>query len=187
MVRNLTNQRFVLMIVVYTLVNSVLCAQEKPEVRIIPEGFELVVSEDKGFSLLKPVDWKSDTRIDEGGKSYFVLSSPVNSGGFEASVSVVTDSTNKTIGQYTNDLLTSYIQLFQTFDLENRDTLTINDILFGSFVLKYDLEGRTYRMRTVYTIHEGRLYHINALAPIERFDGDQEVMDKIIASFVVLW
>ena len=49
-------------------------------------------------------------------------------------------------------------------------------------------EKNKYKMGLqLYTIHEERLYHINALSPIERFDGDQEVMDKIIASFAVLW
>lgn len=173
------------------ILTGLYCSESLPEVQevqVIPEGFELYVNESKGFGLLKPSDWKTENRYnDESKQNFFVLTSPAEVAGNESNVSViVSDSTDKSIGQYTNDLLTSYIQLFQSFDLENRDTLTINDVLFGTFTLKYDLEDRTYRMNTVYTIHKKILYQINAVSPAENYANDKDVMDIIIESFVIL-
>ena len=98
---------------------------------------------------------------------------------------IASDAAGKSIAQYTQNLLASYIQLFKTFDLESRDTLRINEIKFGSMVIKGDLEGKTYRMNTVYTIHNGRLYQINALAPVQRYENDKAVMEQIISSFKI--
>lgn len=173
------------------ILTGLYCSESLPEVQevqVIPEGFELYVDEKEGFSLLKPSDWKTENRYnDQSKQNFFVLTSPAEVAGNESNVSViVSDSTDKSIGQYTNDLLTSYIQLFQSFDLENRDTLTINDVLFGTFTLKYDLEDRTYRMNTVYTIHKKILYQINAVSPAENYANDKDVMDIIIESFVIL-
>lgn len=167
------------------------CSESLPEVQeaqVIPEGFELYTDESNGFSVIKPSDWTSVNRYNEESKqNIFVLTSPSDEAGNESYVWViVSDSTDKTIGGYTNDLLTSYIELFQSFDLEERDTLTINDVLFGTFTLKYDLEGRTDRMNTVYTIHEKILYQLNAVSPAEHYANDKEVMDTIIKSFVIL-
>ena len=101
-------------------------------------------------------------------------------------MSIITaDAAVKSIGEYTQILMSSYIQLFKTFDLESRDTLRINDVKFGSFVIKGNLEEKTYRMNTVYTIHDERLYHINALAPVQRYENDKAVMDQIIFSFKI--
>ena len=52
--------------------------------------------------------------------------------------------------------------------------------------LKYDLEDRTDRMNTVYTIHKKILYQINAVSPAENYANDKDVMDIIIESFVIV-
>ncbi|MCH8287034.1 hypothetical protein IIB79_11005, partial [candidate division KSB1 bacterium] len=100
------------------ILTGLYCSESLPEVQevqVIPEGFELYVNESKGFGLLKPSDWKTENRYnDESKQNFFVLTSPAEVAGNESNVSViVSDSTDKSIGQYTNDLLTSYIQLFQ--------------------------------------------------------------------------
>ena len=185
-----SKNRFLIFSLIIVLIGS-FCSESIPEIQeaqVIPEGFELYTDETEGFSVAKPSDWTSVNRYNEESKqNFYVLTSPADSAGNVSYVSIiVSDSTDKSIGQYTNDLLTSYIELFKSFDLENRDTLTINDVLFGTFMLKYDLEDRTDRMNTVYTIHKKILYQINAVSPAEHYAKDKDVMDTIVKSFVIL-
>ena len=166
--------------------NGVSCSQDLPKEQSLPAGFELQVDEDNGYTVIKPVAWTASRRTEPDGKKFLVFTSPKNEEGLESNVSViVSDTLNKTIGEYTKDLLSSYIQLFKKFDLETRDTVRINDIKFGDFLIKFDMEERTFRMRTVYTIHNRRLYQINAIAPVQLYEKDTPVMDEIIASLTI--
>ena len=167
-----------------TLIFYLSCSQDNSQ--DLPEGFERYFEENNWYSIIKPVDWTAEKRIEPDGRTYLALTSPVDASGHEANVSIIaSDAAEKSIDQYTQNLLASYIQLFKTFDLESRDTLRINEIKFGSFIIRGDLEGKTYLMNTVYTIHNGRLYQINALAPVQRYENDKEVMDQIISSFKI--
>ena len=174
-----TKTGWIIILIIYT--TGISCTQGQE----LPEGFELYVEENNRYSLMKPTDWTVKKRADPGGSEYLVFTSPKDANGFESNVTVVSDTTNKSIGQYTNDLLSRYILLFGTFDLESRDTLRINDVTFGTFVLKYDIEGTAYRMNTVYTIQEHTLYHLNALAPVSKYDKDKGLMERIISSFSI--
>lgn len=160
------------------------CSQDN--LQDLPENFELYIEENDAYSVVKPVDWNAEKRTEPDGRTYLVLTSPDDASGHESNVSIITaDAAGKSIGEYTQILMSSYIQLFKTFDLESRDTLRINDVKFGSFVIKGNLERKTYRMNTVYTIRDGRLYQINALAPGQRYENDKAVMDQIISSFKI--
>lgn len=165
-----------LILTLTTLIVALSCSQK----------FEQYVEENDGYSITKPVDWIAEKRTEPDGRTYLELTSPVDAAGHEANVSIIaSDAAGKSIDQYTRDLLASYIQLFKTFELETRDTLRINDIKFGSFIIRGDLEGKTYIMNTIFTIHNGRLYQINALAPVQRYENDKAVMDQIISSFKI--
>ena len=39
----------------------------------LPEGFELYVEENNGYSVVKPVDWSAEKRTEPDGRTYLVL------------------------------------------------------------------------------------------------------------------
>jgi len=152
------------------------------------EIYKRYVDNEFGFSILKPDKWTDITRTDEEGRKYRVFTElKEKEDVFSSNVSIiVSDTIGKTIPEYTKDLLVSYIELFKKFDFEYRDTISINGITFGDFTIKFEMENIEYRMRTVYTIYEETLYHLTAVAPVDRYELDEDNLNDMIMSFMVL-
>ncbi len=152
------------------------------------ENYKRYVDNEFGFSILKPDKWTDITRSDEEGRKYRVFTGLKEKKDiFSSNISViVSDTIGKTIPEYTKDLLVSYIELFKKFDFEYRDTVSINGITFGDFIIKFEMENIEYRMRTVYTIYQETLYHLTAVSPVNRYELDKENLNEMIMSFMVL-
>ncbi len=150
--------------------------------------YDRYLDKEFGYSILKPGDWSDGMRSDEEGRNYRVFNGPREKEDIlEPSLSVIiSDADEETVEQYTNDLLVSYTKLFQEFKLESRKTILIDGVTFGDFTISFDMEDSTYRMRTVYTIENDMLYHLNALAPIEYYDRYRDTLNDMIGSFTVV-
>ncbi|MFC1554806.1 hypothetical protein ACFL7D_09245 [candidate division KSB1 bacterium] len=164
------------------------CSKVEEKAEVIPEGFQLITNLEKGFSIVKPVNWIAANQTDDpSGKTYVAFKSPEDAENKVGNLSIIAgDETPLTKDEYLRSLINNYGELFKKFNLELTDTLTIHGELFGTFVLSAELNNEPYRMRTVYTIIDKKLYQINAMSPITRYTNDEAAFEVMINSFKIL-
>lgn len=149
--------------------------------------YEILVNEKKGFSIEKPDKWvRSDD--DTPGKSVMILQGPGIDNFVTSMTFIVENAVSKTPNEHATNLVTQYTKTYKKLEItdESRDPILVNGLTFSSFIIKMNFDGIDYKMRTIFTFKNDKVYQINVIAPERKYDQDIETINKMLKTFKIL-
>ncbi len=149
-------------------------------------GMETVKDEISGTSIDKPAGWiHSYTEQSPGKKALYIRNNTENP---EESINILVfaqAAQSKNVSEYAKKLINQYSKAYKTFDLKEKEAVLINDTPFASFLIVYDFEGIKYKMNSIFTVQDGKVYQINIIASDKVYDSEIELINKITGSFKI--
>jgi len=134
-----------------------------------------------GISIDKPADWIHSYNEQGAGNRVLYLRNNTEDASKAVSILVFAKkSQSKNVSEYAKKLINQYAKTYKKFNLAEKSAVLINDVPFASFLIIYEFEGISYKMNSVFTLQNDKIYQINVIASRYVFDSEKELINKIV-------
>ncbi|MFC1565070.1 hypothetical protein ACFL6G_09050 [candidate division KSB1 bacterium] len=139
-----------------------------------------------GFSIKKPVRWLDTFKNQGSDQRTLILSSNSENSGSAVNILVFAQKPqSKNVGEYAKKLIGQYAKTYKEFELTEKKAILLNDIPFSSFLIEYEFDGVKYKMNSIFTLQNDKIYQINIIAPAEIYDNEINVINRVISTFEI--
>ncbi|MCP4724579.1 MAG: hypothetical protein GY863_06070 [bacterium] len=147
---------------------------------------QIIKDEAFGISIDKPADWiHSYSDQGAGNRALYIRNNTEDAAKAVSILVFAKKPESKNVSEYAKKLINQYAKTYKKFDLSEKSAVLINDIPFASFLIIYEFEGITYKMNSVFTLQNDKIYQINVIASRYVYDSEKELINRIISSLKI--